>query len=75
MVIPYVSHESPRHGESYHRGTMNRPVHPAMRSSINFGGEGRGGECGDYRWHPRANPPQKPSSELVPFVTQKDKLL
>lgn len=42
--IPHVSHVSPRLGGSYHRGTMNRPVHPAMRSSIDFGGGG------DRRW-------------------------
>ncbi|XP_019850647.1 PREDICTED: uncharacterized protein LOC109581203 [Amphimedon queenslandica] len=45
--IPHVSHVSPPHGgESYHRGTMNRPVHPAMKSSIDFGVGGGGGGRG-----------------------------
>ena len=29
--------DSPRGGETYHRGTTNRPVHPAMKSQIVFG--------------------------------------
>ena len=29
---------SPRRIENYHRGTTNRPIHPAMRSQIAFGG-------------------------------------
>ena len=36
---------SPRGGDSYHRGTTNRPIHPAMRSQIVFGaGPGWEGE-------------------------------
>lgn len=30
---------SPRNIENYHRGTTNRPIHPAMRSQIVFGGD------------------------------------
>lgn len=37
--------ESPRGGGTYHRGTTNRPLHPAMRSQIVFGGgPGWGGD-------------------------------
>ena len=52
--IPHVSHVSPPHGgESYHRGTMNRPVHPAMKSSIDFGvGGGGGGGGGGWQQRP-----------------------
>ncbi len=32
-----LSIESPRGGDTYHRGTINRPVHPAMKSQIVFG--------------------------------------
>ena len=32
---------SPRSIENYHRGTTNRPIHPAMRSQIVFGGDER----------------------------------
>lgn len=37
-AIPSLSQTSPQMAESYHRGTVNRPVHPAMRSNIVFGG-------------------------------------
>lgn len=30
---------SPRAGETYHRGTYSRPIHPAMRSNIVFGSD------------------------------------
>ena len=40
-----ISQYSPKFAESYHRGTLNRPVHPAMRSNIVFG------NATDYNQH------------------------
>ena len=38
--VPKFSYESPRGSQTYHRGTTNRPVHPAMRSQIPLGDSG-----------------------------------
>ena len=38
--VPKLSYESPRGSQTYHRGTTNRPVHPAMRSQIPLGDPG-----------------------------------
>ena len=36
---PLLPSLSPRAGETYHRGTYSRPIHPAMKSNIVFGNE------------------------------------
>jgi hypothetical protein len=52
--LPPVLQVSPRFGENYHRGTMNRPIHPAMRSNIVFNGSASS-EIGHHFMNPKNN--------------------